>query len=126
MLASLFHKFYMRDTMQIGTASGGSWGSDPGSETWTYASTDIPCMIRQTTNLRTFGETDNGAAVPIGEVRIYAPAGTAVTQANRIKVTYRNRVALGTPEYYEIIGAPLAEASHVLMTGRRMTGNTDD
>lgn len=95
----------MRDTCQKGTISNrGKWGSSATAPAVTWDSTNtIQCWV----NLADRRETNDGSEVTLSDGTCWMPAGTTITGSNAIKLTHRDRTALGTNEVYRIIGDPM-------------------
>ena len=116
----------MTDTLQIGTASGDTWAS-PAVETWTY---DIVNTVRGFVKAKQSEEvpvTEGGAAgsrAAITDATIYLPMGTTITGAQRVKLTHRDRAALGTAEIYAVVGAPQELRAALVLNARRVVGES--
>jgi hypothetical protein len=70
--------------------------------TWTESITDTPCGL----DLRNSYEVLGSTQVLVFDARARLPFGTIVTNLDRIKVTARYGVALGTALLFEIVGPP--------------------
>jgi hypothetical protein len=109
----------MLDACVLGTLaeSGSGWGTSS-APTWTYATTEIACGVGPQQS----DQVQDGSGATITHVDIRLPHGAAVTGQHRIKVTKRFGVALATPEYYAIDGAPHSGVSAIICRTRRITG----
>jgi hypothetical protein len=108
----------MRDTLNIGTMSGGT-RADPGAGTWSYPSTAIKCQVL----LGKSDEVPDGTQTTLTSGDIWVPVDTAITAKQRVKVTKRHRETLATPEIYTVIGAPDDRKHALVLHVQRVTGN---
>ena len=121
----------MTDTLQIGTASGDTWAS-PAIETWTYdivntvrgfvrakQSEEVPVAEGASTTIMTAGSN-----ATITDATIYLPTGTTITGMQRLKLTHRDRVALGTAEIYAVVGAPQELRAALVLNALRIVGES--
>ena len=114
----------LRDTGIIdagNTASGG----EP-TTTYDYDAAAVRC--RQSRTLRGQSlqarEVMDGSQAAPSDVEIRFPGGTTVASKYRIKLTHRKGVALGTAEYYAVIGEPWVTLRHVVCNWRRLIGGS--
>ena len=116
------------DTLQIGTKTGASWGSAPVAEAWTWDTINtVRGFVQQKTSQEVMlgkGENTEGSEVTLTDATIYIPADTTITNKQRLKLTHRNRVALGTTETYSIIGTPQAAGACLVCNAKRETGES--
>lgn len=112
----------MQDTLQIGTPSGGDgFGNSPGPTTWTYASASpLKCRVETGTPF----EVNDGTQTTILDTRIMVPLESSISATQRVKVTHRFRVALGTPKIYAVIGTPENGRSSMALIVKLVTGNS--
>lgn len=109
----------MLDACVLGSLSesGSGWGTSS-APAWTYSTTEIACGVGPQKS----DQVMDGSGATITHVDIRLPHGTVVTGQQRIKVTKRFGVALATPEYYAIEGAPHSGVSGIICRTRRITG----
>lgn len=92
---------HMRDACKIGARDAVTSGPRP-TQTWTYGSA-IRCRFVRNEATR---EVMDGTEVASTDVAFHLPADTTVSANGRIQLTERNNAALGTPEYFKVIGEP--------------------
>ena len=112
---------FMRDTLQLGTASNGGFGSGATVQSWTYNTT---ATVKCTVDTSKSNQVQDGTQTTITDAVIYVPCDTSITAESRVKVTHRHRVALATPEYYAVIGAPKDAPNSMVLNCKRLTGNS--
>ena len=91
---------HLRDRAEIGTFVEVTNGPEP-TEEWTYGPETDCRFVRTTTR-----EVLDGKEQDVTDVLIHFRAGETISDSSRIKLTKRNRQALTTVEYYEMVGAP--------------------
>lgn len=105
------------DTCKICTAGGEIWSSDPGSLAFTAGSA-IACGFDSSES----EETQDGAQVTITQAAIRLPRSTVLTAQDIIMLTHRNGEALGSVEYYRIVGVPDYGVTGIRAKVMRYTG----
>jgi len=111
---------HMVDTLQIGTDSGSGYGNSPASS-WAYdAENTVKCFV----NTSKSREVSDGTHTTVTDAVISVPLGSAITSANRVKVTHRFRTALSAAEIYAVVGAPRNGRASMQLNCRRLTGNS--
>ena len=113
------------DTLQVGTLSGDMWGATPDTPTWTYDIVNVlHGFVKHVVSRVVDGEVADGSEAPIVNATIYLPFGTSVTSGQRLKLTHRDRTALGAVEIYAIIGNPQQARTCLALNAKQITGES--
>lgn len=107
----------MRDEVAVGTITGAT-RDDPGGGTWSYAA-----AIKGSVQLGKSKEVLNGAETTITDGIITIPSGTVLAANQRLKVTKRHRITLGTAEIYTVVGLPQNSKHGIVANVSVVTGN---
>ena len=105
------------DTCKIGTR-GSLSGPEP-TAAWTYGS-GIRCAYEQTGSTEVL---DDGQAA-LTDVVFKLPLGTTVARINRIKLTKRDGVALGTEIVCEVVGEPFTGMGEIIVRAVKIAGSS--
>lgn len=109
----------MLDTCKVGTYSAGSQtGPDIAAPSYSYGSA-IACGF----DAGASDETDDGGQVTMTDAVIRLPIATTVNGTDRIQLTHRHGEALGTAEYYRILGEPRRGVSALVCQVKRIVGS---
>ena len=90
----------LRDRAELGTFVEVTVGPEP-TEEWQYGA-EVDCRFVRTSTR----EVLDGKEQDLTDVQISFRADEAIADSTRIKLTKRNRKALSTVEYYEMVGDP--------------------
>lgn len=104
------------DSCKLGTATAASFGSDPGSASYSYGD-EIACGFAYGGQ----NEVKDGSQAPIYDATLRLPIDTTIANIDRVQVTQRHGVAI-TPEYYTIEGKPSRGPSAIVLNLKLITG----
>ena len=107
------------DTCKIGTRAALGGTTPEPTAAWTYGSA-IRCVYEQTGSTEVL---DEGQAA-LTDVVFRVPLGTTVARDDRIQLTKRDGVALGTAITCEVVGDPVTSFGEIVVRGRKVVGSS--
>ena len=107
------------DRCYIGTTAAPT-GGEPRAVHSYATGAPVKCFVMKETP----GESGNGSQVHMDAVRISFRRDAGVVASTRIQVYRRLRQALGTNEYYEVIGAPQQIRNRLIAVCKRTTARS--
>ena len=107
------------DTCTIGTRAALGGTTPEPTAAWTYGSA-IRCVYEQTGSVEVLDDTQ----AALTDVVFKLPLGTTVARANRIKLTKRDGVTLGTAITCEVVGMPFTGMGEITVRARQIVGSS--